>query len=437
MITAVFSSHLGQVYDNKFISHLKKTSGIKNMEVICYPNMGQHSLSSLYNKALEQAKYDKIALIHNDIEFLSQNWGLTLSNVLDEYDIIGVAGSKSLYPYQKGCWWLHRLGGLSSDMIGQVWHENNGQKYPSVYSKAKGIEDAVLIDGVFIGLNRKYIKKPFIEYSNFHFYDIPFCISNFIQGCTIGVTHDISLLHKSVGRVNNEWEQARQKFFNDFPNEYSVKEPYSLDIELIYDPNGTDVSVIVPFSENRRDFFDSVTLPSIKSNKPKEIIIVKGDYSAPIKRNYGFEKSSQPYVFFCDDDIELKDNHFMLLLNNLKGTDYAYSYTGYKGIVHHKTSHPIGKDFTIDSMPFNIEALKKSNYISTMSLIKREYFIGFDDRLNRLQDWDLWLGIYFSHKKEGVFVDSPFKAHYLDEGITSKKNDSTMAINLIRSKYRL
>ena len=40
---------------------------------------------------------------------------------------------------------------------------------------------------------------------------------------------------------------------------------------------------------------------------------------------------------------------------------------------------------------FNAEKLKEMPYIHTTSLIRREHFPGFDPKLKRMQDWDLWL----------------------------------------------
>ncbi len=43
------------------------------------------------------------------------------------------------------------------------------------------------------------------------------------------------------------------------------------------------------------------------------------------------------------------------------------------------------------SFDFDPERLKKMPYISMISLIRREHFPGFDEKLKKFQDWDLWL----------------------------------------------
>lgn len=199
---------------------------------------------------------------------------------------------------------------------------------------------------------------------------------------------------------------------------------------------GLPVSVIVPLSKNRRNFFNNMALPLIEANDVIEIIINDNDGLAPKKRNDGFKKSTQPFVFFCDDDILLPKNYIKSLYDTLiKNPNVSYSYTGYQGIVLNPLTHPMHGNFEIPSRPYNPHVLKGMNYISTMSLIRREAFPMFDESLHRLQDWDIWLTI-MENGGSGILVpDLKFYAYYLDDGITSKNNDSGLAA--IRRKHSL
>lgn len=191
---------------------------------------------------------------------------------------------------------------------------------------------------------------------------------------------------------------------------------------------GLPISVIVPLSKSRRNFFENMVLPLIEANDVMEIIINDDEGSAPKKRNDGFKKSTQPFVFFCDDDILLPANYIKSLYEALiKKPNVSFSYTGYKGIVLNPATHPMRGNFDIPSRPFNAQVLKGMNYISTMSLIRREEFPMFDENLKRLQDWDVWLTIV-KNGGSGVLVPNlKFYAFYLDEGITSSGNDNGLA----------
>lgn len=200
--------------------------------------------------------------------------------------------------------------------------------------------------------------------------------------------------------------------------------------------DGLPVSVIVPLSKHRKDFFNNMVLPLLEANNVNEIIVNDDEGLAPKKRNDGFKKATQPFVFFCDDDILLPANYIELLYNALiKNPNAAFSYTGYHGIVLHPHTHPMHGNFQIPNIEFNKEALKQGNYISTMSLMRREVFPLFDESLKRLQDWDLWIRIV-KNGGEGILVPSQtFYAYYLDEGITSNENSEIDAYLSIRNKH--
>lgn len=202
--------------------------------------------------------------------------------------------------------------------------------------------------------------------------------------------------------------------------------------------DGLPISVIVPLSKKRQSFFDNFVLPLIEANNPAEIIVNDNEGFAPKKRNDGFKMATQQYLFFCDDDCLLPANYLESLLNTLeKNQNKGYSYTGYHGIVLHPELHPMRGNFQIPSKPFNGSALRQANYISTMSLIKKEVFPGFDENLKRLQDYDLWLTL-LERGVEGIFVpDIQFFAYYLDQGITSNENSELDAITVIIKKHKI
>lgn len=211
-------------------------------------------------------------------------------------------------------------------------------------------------------------------------------------------------------------------------------------IDVIKYDDGFPVSVIIPHGKSniRNNFFENFCLPSIEGMQPREIIINDNNGSAPKKRNDGFDKSTQPFILFSDNDILFPANFlektvFVLENNPKKG----YAYGGYYGIVQNPRTHPIKNNFKIEGLPFDGKRLENGNYISTMSLIKREHFPRFDENLKRLQDWDIWLTLW-RKGIEGILVNGiEFYAYYLDEGITSNTNNEQQAITAIIRKHKL
>lgn len=147
-------------------------------------------------------------------------------------------------------------------------------------------------------------------------------------------------------------------------------------------------------------------------------IIKTENQGASAARNKGFSESNGGYILFCDADVKLKNDMIeKMLATLLNNPDKAYCYSNFKFGPH-----------TFDLFEFNPERLKEENYISTMSLIVRNKFIGFDEKLNRFQDWDLWKRM-LDKGYEGIWhPERLFEAPLNSQGI-SKLN--------LRNIYRL
>lgn len=215
MLTIVYSSHKGQDFNNKFSEYLIKSSGLdtKKIQVLAYENYDEFSLTKIYNLGLKEANNNFIVFCHNDIR-ISENWGRRLIKQLErnEYGIIGVAGTTKLE--ESGRWWE-----TPKNMYGIVEHDIDRIKHTNFYSKDLGnkIKNVVVVDGVFFAVNRKLLKHNFDEsFGKFHFYDISFCLENFLSGVKVGVAFNFRLTHQSGGAVNEEWEQNRIKFVEKY-----------------------------------------------------------------------------------------------------------------------------------------------------------------------------------------------------------------------------
>jgi hypothetical protein len=125
---------------------------------------------------------------------------------------------------ESGMWWENR-----KKMVGIVNHEHEGKKWESKYSDNLGnnILETVIVDGLFMAINKKRIKKNFNEdFKGFHFYDIPFCFDNYLQGVKIGVITNIRITHKSIGQTNEQWEENKKLFSEKYKSNLPVKLPY-------------------------------------------------------------------------------------------------------------------------------------------------------------------------------------------------------------------
>lgn len=221
-IIIVYSSHLSEHENFEFEKHVSDTIGVPH-EIKCYVNHNQYSLSHIYNRAIKELHDDKSIMVfcHNDIVFKTEKWGKGLLGKFNnlDYQIIGVAGST--YLPESGRWWEK-----PETMVGIVEHTNGLRNWVSYYSKKQyiGVKDVCLIDGLFMAVNTTELSEFFDEdFNGFHFYDLSFCLPNWLDGLNIGVVTDIRILHKSIGMTNQQWENNRQLFVNKYNGDLPVK----------------------------------------------------------------------------------------------------------------------------------------------------------------------------------------------------------------------
>src|SRR3990167_9611860 len=133
------------------------------------------------------------------------------------------------------------------------------------------------------------------------------------------------------------------------------------------------ISVIVPLV--REELYRAVTLPYIRANRPAQIIEDPGPGNANVRRNRGMKQATQPYFFFCDDDIILQSHCLSMLLAALRTAPQhvVYAYSDY-----YEVNHPTRDDPVIHPGVFDPDRLRCAPYISMMSLFWADTFPGFD-----------------------------------------------------------
>lgn len=205
-------------------------------------------------------------------------------------------------------------------------------------------------------------------------------------------------------------------------------------MQTITQKDALPISVIVPLQEKRLEFFTQFTLPLLKANNPAEIIINTKEGNAAKKRNEGFKESTQPFVSFWDDDkLGPKDYLKTLYEVLVQNPTIDFVYTGYRGIVLHPDTHPVKTNYKIPTRDFDLQRLKRGNYIDTTSLMRRTAFPGFDESLVQHDDWDMYLNMASRGSKGKAVHGLEFFSFFLDEGITSVNNKDCS--DIIRKRY--
>lgn len=145
------------------------------------------------------------------------------------------------------------------------------------------------------------------------------------------------------------------------------------------------VQIVIPVREGGDPSITAASLArSTFSQHMNQVLAIPDRWgNANRCRNEGFAALGvqSDFVLFSDDDINWSKTGIARLVAALDAhPDAAYALGAYE----------MGGRIYCDHQ-FDPQALRRRNLASTMSLIRRPLFPGFDPEIKRLQDWDLWL----------------------------------------------
>lgn len=254
-------------------------------------------------------------------------------------------------------------------------------------------------------------------------------------------------LRKSMGEKGRQWVRGAFTWQKQIKKIIFLLEPVKVIKE---NQNAPALSVIIPawqaastientlrsiFSQSFTDYEIIVVndgstddlLERLKKYEGSITVINQENKEAGAARNAGERHAKGKYLFFCDADVILKPEIFekmimVLELNPLASFCYSAFIFGWK---------------KFRALPYSAERLKKFNYISTMSIVRKKDFLGFDESLKRFQDWDLWLRMAKEGKKGLAWPEVLFNSPILKGGKSSGKRPEGEALQIIKNKHHL
>lgn len=254
VICSVNSDHLDSISNS-----IKNTIGL-NYEIIAIDNSeNKYSITQAYNMGAKRSIFENLIFVHEDVEFISENWGENLVDILKnkEIGIVGVAGSTYLPSVPSG-WYL------PDEKYNKVFI-HQGFKYKkqlvSFDNQGEDLTPVYLLDGVFLAMRKEvWDEFPFNENLNgFHAYDVNICQRVGLKYQNI-FTKQIELLHKSEGKVDKTYFDTILKCKLSYLNfvypkrnhklEYALLNQFYSHLRCYYDKNDS-IEKISPFIKSK------------------------------------------------------------------------------------------------------------------------------------------------------------------------------------------
>ncbi len=192
--------------EKNFSENIKNTIGIEYEIVHIDNSNNQYSIFEAYNIGIERSKFEHLCFLHDDVCFVTQNWGGNIITHLSTPNIglIGIAGGNLVCKVPSGWFALDEF----MNIIQSDKDNNSVKKHILKPIKLdKNSVSVVAIDGVLMCARKEIFKS--IKFDNsfhgFHGYDIDISLQVFNAGYSNYVIYDVLIEHKSKGNMNKEY----------------------------------------------------------------------------------------------------------------------------------------------------------------------------------------------------------------------------------------
>lgn len=214
--TCVISVIVASAVDRSWKGHeqnVAQTVGLPFEYLRVQNENAARGISELYNGMVPRARGRILVFMHEDLFFLTPDWGELIAQLMDARDdlnVVGLAGAKLFLPEQP----LWTSAG-QPHLHGRVIHEDRDADgvYLTLFSVQQGLQEVVVADGLFLAVRASLFEKCRFDshlLRGFHGYDVDFCLSARAFG-KIGVTADITVKHLSGGAFADQWRGEMAK----------------------------------------------------------------------------------------------------------------------------------------------------------------------------------------------------------------------------------
>lgn len=173
------------------------------------------SIFEVYNEGLTKAKGEYVVFVHEDVLFLTNNWGKILIQHFESnkrLGLVGVAGAHYISRLPMA-WWFSLL---HYENIVQTTPENAGTiRYECCQPNENNEFPVCALDGVFMCAPTRVLKNIKFDsntFNGFHMYDYDLSLQVLQKGYSVACIPDILIEHSSYGNKDKGWYEALLQF---------------------------------------------------------------------------------------------------------------------------------------------------------------------------------------------------------------------------------
>lgn len=217
MISIIICSRRADISD-ELRTNIATTIGCEYELCVIDNSSNSYNIFTAYNEGVKRAKGDVLCFMHDDIRFVSEEWGRAVHEVFDSDATVGCVGvvGTHLMPDTPSGWYHSML--TSGGCI-----QNTGGKKTNLqdlsHFQGKTLIEAVAIDGMWFCVSKKVFDESNVlfddaTYNGFHCYDLDICMQIRAAGYKVMIASQILLEHSSLGSFDMAWWGQTQLFYN-------------------------------------------------------------------------------------------------------------------------------------------------------------------------------------------------------------------------------
>ena len=236
MISIIICSRSNEI--SSLTKNIQETIGCEYELIVIDNSKNKYDIFAAYNLGVEKSKFKILCFLHEDVEFITQNWGLKITQhlTLPNVGLIGLAGGKGALRVPYG--WTSFSPVVN--IIHSLTDKNNLRVDIRELSRINGDlkpESVVLLDGVFLCTNKSFFDECAFDekIGGFHGYDLDISMSSFNEGFTNYVIFDVDLRHYSKGIFGVDYINALLKVYQKWePKLPFIDRTCDLSLEMMY-----------------------------------------------------------------------------------------------------------------------------------------------------------------------------------------------------------